>query len=141
MAETQSAKVVVKATYENGVLRPTRPLDLANQQVVQINLESETTTDHPHVTQTPGICGGRPVIRGTRIPVKVLVKYHQIGYTSTEILSGHAGLTPAQLYDALSYYYDHQAEIEADLKADELPALLDRFELEMDTDGVLHPAK
>ncbi len=37
MAETQSAKVVVKATYEDGVLRPTRPLDLADQQVVQIN--------------------------------------------------------------------------------------------------------
>lgn len=81
------------------------------------------------------------MIRGTRIPVKVLVKYHQIGYTSTEILAGHAGLTPAQLYDALSYYYDHQAEMEADLKADELPTLLGRFELEMDTDGVLRPAK
>ncbi len=81
------------------------------------------------------------MVRGTRIPIKVLVRYHQMGYTSTEILAGYTGLTPAQLYDALSYYYDHQAEIEADIKADELPALLDHFELEMDADGVLRPAK
>lgn len=132
--------VVFEATYENGVLRPTRPLDLAERQVVQISLDPQAMTDHPHITRTPGICGGRPVVRGTRIPVKVLVRYHQMGYTSTEILSGHAGLTPAQLYDALSYCYDHQAEIEADVKSDELPALLERFGMEMDADGVLCPS-
>jgi hypothetical protein len=60
-----------------------------------------------------------------------------MGYTSTEILSGHVGLTPAQLYDALSYYYDHQAEIEADIEADELPVLLERFGMEMDANGAL----
>jgi uncharacterized protein (DUF433 family) len=134
-----SVPVVVQATYENGVLRPTRPLDLAEQQVVEISLDTATAiTDHPHVTQTPGVCGGRPVIRGTRIPVKVLVRYHQMGYTPTEILSGHTGLTPAQLYDALSYYYDHQAEMEADIKADELPSLLERFDMEIDAGGALH---
>lgn len=131
---------VVQATYENGVLRPAHPLDLAEQQVVQIRLDVQAGTDHPHITRTPGVCGGRPVVRGTRIPVKVLVKYHQMGYTPEEILSGHAGLTPAQLHDALSYYYDHQAEIEADSEADELPALLERFDMEIDADGVLHPA-
>ncbi|HEY68065.1 MAG TPA: DUF433 domain-containing protein [Thermoflexia bacterium] len=133
--------MVVQATYENGVLHPARPLDLAERQVVQISLNPKATADHPHITRTPGVCGGRPVVRGTRIPVKVLVRYHQMGYTTMEILSGHAGLTPAQLYDALSYYYDHQAEIEADIKADELPALLERFDMKIDTDGVLHPAR
>jgi uncharacterized protein (DUF433 family) len=134
-----SVPVVVQATYENGVLRPTRPLDLAERQVVEISLDIATAiTDHPYVTQTPGVCGGRPVIRGTRIPVKVLVRYHQMGYTPTEILFGHTGLTPAQLYDALSYYYDHQAEMEADIKADELPSLLERFDMEIDAGGALH---
>jgi len=136
-----SAPVVIQATYENGVLRPARPLGLAERQAVQISLDPRATTEHPHVTRTPDVCGGRAVVRGTRIPVKVLVRYHQMGYTPTEILSGHAGLTPAQLYDALSYYYDHQAEIEADIKADELPALLERFDMKMDADGVLHPAQ
>lgn len=135
-----STPVVIQATYENGILRPTHPLGLAERQVVQISLSPKITTDHPHITQTSEVCGGRPVVRGTRIPVKVLVRYHQMGYTSTEILSGHVGLTPAQLYDALSYYYDHQAEIEADIKADELPVLLERFGMKMDAGGVLHPS-
>ena len=134
-----STPIVVQATYENGVLRPTRPLSLAERQVVQINLDPEAMTEHPHITQTPGVCGGRPVVQGTRIPVKVLVRYHQMGYTLTEILSGYSALTPASLHDALSYYYDHQAEIEADMKADELPAILGRFGLEMDADGILRP--
>lgn len=132
-----STPVVVQATYENGVLRPVHPLDLAERQVVQISLDPESTTDHPHVTQTPGVCGGRPVVRGTRIPVKALVGYHRMGYTLTEILEGFPGLTAAQLHDALSYYYDHQAEVDADMEADELPAILERFKLKMDADGVL----
>ena len=131
---------IVQATYENGVLYPMHPLDLAERQVVRINLSSEPPLEHPHISQTPGICGGRPVVRGTRIPVKVLVRYHQMNYTSTEILAGHTGLTPAQLYDALSYYYDHQAEIEADIKADELPVLLEHFGMEIDAAGTLHPS-
>jgi uncharacterized protein (DUF433 family) len=134
-----SSSVVVQATYENGILRPMRPLDLTERQVVQIRLDSEATTDHPHITKTPGVCGGRPVVGGTRIPVKTLVGYHRMGYTLTEILEGFVGLTAAQLHDALSYYYDHQAEIDADMAADELPAVLERFQLEMDADGVLHP--
>ena len=134
-----SSPVVVQATYENGDLRPMRPLDLTERQVVQIRLEAEATTDHPHVTKTPGVCGGRPVVRDTRIPVKALVGYHRMGYTLTEIMEGFPGLTAAQLHDALSYYYDHQAEIDADMEADELPAILERFQLEMHADGVLHP--
>jgi len=43
--------VVVQAVYEKGVLKPSQPLDLAEQQVVQISLNPETTTDHP-ITQT-----------------------------------------------------------------------------------------
>ncbi|HDQ74216.1 MAG TPA: DUF433 domain-containing protein [Chloroflexi bacterium] len=136
-----NTSTIVQATYENGVLRPAHPLDLAEQQVVQVQLDIQTTTDHPHITCTPGICGGRPAVRGTRIPVKVLVKYHQMGYTLAEILSGHTGLTPAQLHDALSYYYDHQAEIEADIEADELTVLLDHFDLEIDEASVFHSAQ
>lgn len=132
-----SYPIVVQAIYETGVLKPTQPLGLAEQQVVQISLNAETSTEHPHITQTPGVCGGRPVVGGTRIPVKVLVGYYRMNYQVTEILAGFPDLTPAQLYDALSYYYDHQAEIDADIKADELPELLKQFNLEMNADGML----
>ena len=134
-----SDTAVIQATYENGVLRPTRPLNLAERQVIQFRLESDAATDHPHITKTPGVRGERPVVQGTRIPVKTLAGYHRMGYTLDEILAGFPGLTVAQRHDALSYYYDHQAEIDADLEADDLPAVTERFRLQMDADGVLSP--
>jgi hypothetical protein len=39
----------------------------------------------------------------------------------------------------LSYYYSCQAEIDADIEAGELPALLKQFNLEVNADGVLSP--
>jgi uncharacterized protein (DUF433 family) len=131
--------IIVQATYENGVLRPARPLGLSERQVVQISLDPEALTGHPHVARTPGVCGGRPIVQGTRIPVKVLVGYHRMGYSPAEILAGFPDLAPAQLHDALSYYYDHQAESDADMEADELPAVLERFHLDVETGGMLRP--
>lgn len=33
---------------------------------------------------------------------------------------GHPYLSLAQLYDAISFYYDHQGEVEADIEANTL---------------------
>jgi hypothetical protein len=43
----------------------------------------------------------------------------KLGYSIEEILDGLPHLTPAQVYDALSYYHDHQAEIESDIATSE----------------------
>lgn len=43
----------------------------------------------------------------------------------------------AQFYDALSYYYDYQAEIDADIEADKPESFLKQFNLVMDEDGTL----
>lgn len=131
--------IMVEAIYENGVLKPTQPLSLTEQQVVKISLNPETKTVHPHITKTPGICGGRPVVRGTHLPVKVLVNHYRLNEKVDDILAGFPQLTTAQFYDALSYYYDNQAEIDADIEADELSALLKQFNLEVNADGVLSP--
>jgi uncharacterized protein (DUF433 family) len=92
---------------------------------------------HPHIERTDGVCGGRPVVRGSRITVKTLIGYHRMGYNLAEIMSGFAGLTAAQFYDALSYYYDHQAEVDADIEGESLTSLAKRFHLEVDADGVM----
>ena len=128
---------MVQAVYENGVIKPNQPLELAEQQVVQISLNSEAATNHPYITKSPEVCGGRPVVRGTRIPVKALVSNHRVNDNELDILAGYSNLTAAQFYDALSYHYDHQAEIDADIEADELPELLRRFDLEINVDGVM----
>ena len=75
---------------------------------------------HPHIWRRPGVCGGAPVIRGTRIAVRLVVD-HGIrgGATPEEMLRAWPHLTLAQIYDALSYYYDHKKEIDRELRAEE----------------------
>lgn len=41
---------------------------------------------HPYVTQVEGVAGGKPVIRGTRTPVRSIVAYHRMGNTPEEII-------------------------------------------------------
>jgi uncharacterized protein (DUF433 family) len=70
---------------------------------------------HPHIERRPDVQGGRPVIRGTRFPVNSIVQNHRRGLSVDEILREFPHLTPAQVYDALSYYYDHREEIDREI--------------------------
>jgi uncharacterized protein (DUF433 family) len=74
-------------------------------------------TIHPYVTQVDGVAGGKPVITGTRTPVRSIVAYHRMGNTPEEIQLKLPHLSLAQIYDALSFYYDHQAELDSDIEA------------------------
>jgi len=74
--------------------------------------------EHPYITVEQGICGGNPIIKGTRIPVWAIIGYHKdLNYTIEEILKELPILTPAQVYDALSFYYDHREEIDRELES------------------------
>jgi len=71
-------------------------------------------TDHPYIIRIPGKLGGEPIVRDPHFTVRGIVALMQQGMTPQQIVVEHDGdLTPAQVYDALSYYYDHQAELEA----------------------------
>ena len=127
----------VTAIFKNGVLQPVEPLSLGEDETVRLEiLEDEgTETSHPYVTRSPDFCGGRPIVHGTRIPVQTIVGYYKLGMSVDEILTGLPHLTAAQVFDALSYYHDHQAEIEADITAAEPEALLTRYGLRMEPNG------
>lgn len=59
----------------------------------------------------------RPVIQGTRLKVRDLVRAHQAhGWSADELAWQFQGITLAQVHGALTYYYDHQAEIDADIR-------------------------
>src|SRR6188768_2391808 len=86
-----------------------------------------TATAYPHVELDET---GMPFIRGTRFKVVQIVldrlAYH---WDADEIQKQHPQLTLGQIYSALAYYHDHQAEIDALIdersrKADELLAAL-----------------
>jgi len=134
---------IIEAVYENGVLKPVTPLMLAERENIRLGIleAKEPITSHPHITRTPGVCGGRPAIRDTRIPIQTIVGYYKLGMTVDDILSGLPHLTAAQVFDALSYYHDHQAEIEADIAASEPKTLLTRYGLRMEPDGRVVPAE
>lgn len=74
---------------------------------------------HPYISYKEGVCGGRSIIEGTRIPVWSIIKWYKTGMSIEEIIRGFPHLTPSQVYDAFSYYYDNQKEIEKDIAENE----------------------
>ncbi len=75
-------------------------------------LVEQAAGDHPHIVRRSLVSGGEPIIRGTRIPVRHLIERIQAGQSVEDILAALPHLTAAQVYAALSYYHDHQAEME-----------------------------
>ena len=72
-------------------------------------------TEHPHIVRSEGVHGGRPIIRGTGVSVQTIVEQTRLGRSPVQIVEDYDGvLTLAQVYDALSYFHEHQAEIEQD---------------------------
>jgi uncharacterized protein (DUF433 family) len=75
--------------------------------------------DDRNIEKVAGRCCGRAVVAGTRIRVSVILACYRRGMTVEEIVEPYPHLRPADIHDALAYAYDHPAEIEADLAADD----------------------
>jgi uncharacterized protein (DUF433 family) len=74
---------------------------------------------YSHITKRPGVRGGKACIDQTRICVNNVVFLHKEGQTPAQILVEYPDLNLAQVHAALTYYYDHQDEIEAELAEEE----------------------
>jgi uncharacterized protein (DUF433 family) len=71
-----------------------------------------------HIESTPGVCGGKPRIAGSRIRVEdVYVWFELQGKSAEEIVSEHPQLTMADVFAAMTYYWDHRDEIHRDVQA------------------------
>lgn len=70
---------------------------------------------YPYITSNPDIAGGAPIIEGTRITVRIIAGYYQMGMDVNEILSILSHLTASQVHSALAYYFDHQQEIDSEM--------------------------
>ena len=72
-------------------------------------------TGYPHVTRDKY---GRPNIDGMRMWVSNVVStYHHYGSVES-VIEHFPYLKPAQVHAALTYYYDHQPEIDAEIRVD-----------------------
>jgi uncharacterized protein (DUF433 family) len=68
---------------------------------------------HPYIVRDRAVCGGEPTIRGTRFTVRAVVQYVlREGLSPEELVFDFGHLNLASIYDALSYYYDHKAEVD-----------------------------
>ena len=73
-----------------------------------------------HIEITPGVCGGKPRIAGHRIRVQdIVIWYEMMGLSADEIIYHHPSIGLADVYAALSYYYDHLEEIRQNIRDSE----------------------
>jgi uncharacterized protein (DUF433 family) len=70
-----------------------------------------------HITETPGVCGGKACVAGTRVRVMDIVVWHEhLGWDVDEIVSQIPGITLSDVHAALAYYFDNREEIEEDIR-------------------------
>ncbi len=89
-----------------------------------------TATKHRYIVSDDKILGGEPIIVGTRTPVRAVVETWRLGVAPEVIPQSLPHLTLAQVFDALSYYSDHQDEINAFIERNSIPE--DRLESHTD---------
>lgn len=55
------------------------------------------------IVSNPEICGGVPCVKGTRIPVYIILSHLAAGETEEEILKNFPELTPEDIKSCLEY--------------------------------------
>ncbi len=73
---------------------------------------TETKTEHPHIVRVTGAAGEKAVMAGTNLSVWWLIRQLRAGDTPEIIAREFPHTNLAAIYDAISYYHDHRAEID-----------------------------
>jgi uncharacterized protein (DUF433 family) len=80
-----------------------------------------TGTEHCYIIRDDRILSGEPIIKRTRTPVRAIVELWRMGIPPEEIPRRLPHLTLAQVFDALSYYSDHQGEVNDYIERNRIP--------------------
>ena len=65
---------------------------------------------HDRIEINPKIMAGKPVIRGTRIPVEMILRKLGAGMTVDEVIADHPHLTPEDIRAAQAFAADYLAD-------------------------------
>lgn len=71
------------------------------------NLSHTERMDHPRISSIPGVMSGKPCIRGTRVPVDLILDYLASGETVSELLLSYPTLTEDDVRAAIAFAADH----------------------------------
>jgi len=93
-------------------------------QQTMTEISKTLPTEHPHIVRVPDIGNGEPIVRGSRVSVRLLAEYYKAGLTVDEIVLDYPHLNPAAIFDAISYYIDHQQEIEDLIESNRIERVL-----------------
>jgi len=80
-----------------------------------------TATEHLYIVKDERILSGEPIIKGTRTPVRAVVELWRMGVAPEEVTRHLQHLTQAQVFDAISYYSDHQDEVNQHIERNRVP--------------------
>jgi uncharacterized protein (DUF433 family) len=95
-------------------------------------------TEQPYIVRDDKILGGEPIIKGTRTPVRAIVELWRLGILPEEIPLRLPHLTAAQVFAALSYYSDHQEEIQFHIEQNRIPESLVGTKMDFKSREVVH---
>ena len=73
-------------------------------------------TAYPYIATDSRIAGDAPIIKGTRIAVRAIAGFYQLGMNVDEIFQSLPHLSQSQVHAALTFHFDHRREIDRDLK-------------------------
>ena len=59
-----------------------------------------------HIHSVPGVLGGKPVVRGTRISVELILEYFEDGASMSDILEAYDHITEADVRAAVAFARD-----------------------------------
>ena len=83
---------------------------------VEASKNGAARPEDPYVVEYPGVCGGYPVIRETRIPVRLVVQFNRAGATVNELAQMWPTVTAEQIAGALDYYARHPNRVDEDIE-------------------------
>jgi len=75
--------------------------------------------EFPLIVRVPGVMGGEPVIKGTRVAVWVLAAQAQSGTFIEELCEGYPHVSEEAIREALQYYDSHRDKVDRVIQLNE----------------------
>lgn len=71
-----------------------------------------------NLVRTPGVCGGRLRIDGTRMTVNQIVTLHNQGMSAEQIVEQYPQRSMSEVYTALAWYHANKEAFDRELAAE-----------------------
>ena len=137
MTTPTATLTISRETFEQLAQRAAQSQRTADELADELLRAETQPTEHPYIVRREGFRGGQPILRGSSLPVWLVAAMWRSGDTADDILRAYPHLEPAAVYDAISYYLDHRAEIEAQIEENRIERALKETGATMNAEGVI----